>query len=149
LSKALGGYGGVIADTTALIQELDEHSKVYGAASPPPLAAAGASAEALRIARTHPELRKMLWQKVKFCRQGLRDLGWELEETPVPIVCLRTRTGVDLALLKERLFEKKIAVAHVKNYSSTPQGGAIRIAIFATHSQEQIERLLFTLQRAL
>jgi hypothetical protein len=36
-------------------------------------------------------------------------------------------------------------VAHVTRYSSTPAGGALRVAVFATHSEEQIERLLRTL----
>jgi 8-amino-7-oxononanoate synthase len=149
LSKALGGYGGVIADSAEHIREIDQKSKVYGAASPPPLAAVGASAKALQIARIHPELRLELWKKVKLCRDGLRQLGWELEETNVPIICLRTRPGIDLGQLRGKLFNQKIAVAHVKNYSSTPFGGAIRIAIFATHTLEQIERLINAIKIAI
>ena len=33
-------------------------------------------------------------------------------------------------------------MAHVTSYSSTPRGGALRIAIFATHTREQIDRLV-------
>jgi 8-amino-7-oxononanoate synthase len=142
LSKALGGFGGIITGTTEQINELEKNSKVTVAASPPPLAAVAASAAALRIARTQPELREMLRRNVLHCRQGLRELGWEMEESTVPILCLRVRAGMDLVKIRDGLFKQRIAVAHVKTYSSTPEGGALRIAIFATHTEIQIERLL-------
>jgi hypothetical protein len=37
---------------------------------------------------------------------------------------------------------RDICVAHVTRYSSTPPGGALRIAIFATYSVAQIDRLV-------
>jgi 7-keto-8-aminopelargonate synthetase-like enzyme len=37
----------------------------------------------------------------------------------------------------------------VTNYSSTPAGGALRIAIFATHETAQIDRLVDALSRLL
>jgi 7-keto-8-aminopelargonate synthetase-like enzyme len=55
---------------------------------------------------------------------------------------LRGNERINLSRLQTRLFEKGLAVEYVRHYSSTPPGGAIRIAIFATHSQEQIDRLL-------
>ena len=64
---------------------------------------------------------------------GSRALGWDLPDSPVPIICLRARSGVDLARLQAELFASDICVAHVTSYSSTPEGGALRIAIFATH----------------
>lgn len=149
LSKALGGYGGVIAGTEELIDELDRNSKVYVAASPPPLPSAGASAAALRIARITPELLLKLRANVKLAREGFRGLGWQLEENDVPILCLRKREGVDLGYLKERLFERQIAVAHVTTYSSTPEGGAIRIAISASHSMEQIDNLIHAIKEVI
>jgi len=149
LSKALGGYGGLIADSLARIEGLLEHSAVYVAASPPPLPMAAASAEALRIARTEPHRRWQLWENVALARAGLRRLGWDVQQSPSPIICLRARPGVDLAEVQCRLFEADICVAHVTRYSSTPPGGALRIAIFATHAPAQIERLIKTLERLL
>ena len=60
----------------------------------------------------------------------------------MPILCLGKRPGIDLARLQAELFARDICVAHVTSYSSTPPGGALRIAIFATHSDEQIDRLI-------
>jgi glycine C-acetyltransferase/8-amino-7-oxononanoate synthase len=69
-------------------------------------------------------------------------VGWELEETPSPIICLAGRDGISLEHIKAGLFEQGIAVSLIRNYTSTPAGGALRIAIFATHSPEQIDRLV-------
>jgi len=142
LSKALGGWGGVIWGDAGWIEGLDRGSRVMEGASPPPLVMAAASAKALQIAHNHPELRRQLWLNVAQVRAGLRVLGWEMEDTPVPIICLRSNERINLSRLQTRLFEKGLAVEYVRHYSSTPPGGAIRIAIFATHSQEQIDRLL-------
>jgi glycine C-acetyltransferase/8-amino-7-oxononanoate synthase len=87
-------------------------------------------------------LRQRLWANVARARAGLRALGWDLEDTPVPIICLPSRPGIHLPALRQRLFEQGIAVTHVRSYTSTPAGGALRIAIFATHSFEQIDRLI-------
>jgi 7-keto-8-aminopelargonate synthetase-like enzyme len=38
--------------------------------------------------------------------------------------------------------EQAIAVELVRSYTSTPAGGALRIAIFSTHSDAQIDRLV-------
>lgn len=149
LSKALGGYGGILIGSRERMGEMERLSRVYVAASPPPLPAAAAAAKALEIARTEPQRRQRLWENVALARSGLRRLGWDLPDSPAPILCLRARPGVDLARLRAGLFERDICVAHVTSYSSTPPGGALRIAIFADHTREQIERLVQTLERLL
>ena len=141
LSKAIGGYGGLIPGPAELLGEVERASRVTVGASPPPLPVAAAAAKALELA-CDPEIRERLWQNVARARAGIRALGWELADTPVPILCLCARPGLDLGAIKNRLFERDICVAHVTGYSSTPAGGALRIAIFATHTAEQIDRLV-------
>jgi 8-amino-7-oxononanoate synthase len=142
LAKALGGYGGVIWGTAEWVKNIDRASRICVGASPPPLVVSAASARALALARTTPGLRQRLWENVARARNGLRALGWELPDTPVPILCLETRPGISLERIKKRLFEQDIAVELVHSYTSTPPGGALRIAIFATHSKAQIDRLV-------
>jgi glycine C-acetyltransferase/8-amino-7-oxononanoate synthase len=147
LSKALGSHGGVIAGDAALIERLGRNAKSLVATSPSPLPAAAAAAWALDRMRDDTELRGRLRANVMRARAGFNALGWELPDSPVPIICLRARSGVDLARLQAELFASDICVAHVTSYSSTPEGGALRIAIFATHEIEQIDRLLDVLGR--
>jgi 8-amino-7-oxononanoate synthase len=141
LSKALGGYGGIMPATSEVIEEIRDNSHVLGGVTPTPLPAAAASRVALNLAR-NPMLRKQIMDNVYIARNGLRRLGWQVDDSPVPIICLAGRPGLDLGRLQEELFNRDIAIAHVKNYSGVPVGGALRIAIFATHSSDQIERLI-------
>jgi 8-amino-7-oxononanoate synthase len=147
LAKALGGYGGVIWGPADYVNNIDRSSNACAGSSPPPLVVTAASASALALARSAPELRVQLWENVKFVRNGLRLLGWDLPDTPIPIICLGARQGVDLEMIKKELFQQAIAVEHVRSYTSTPAGGALRIAIFANHSLEQIERLVDAISR--
>jgi 7-keto-8-aminopelargonate synthetase-like enzyme len=141
LSKALGCHGGVIAGDADLIGKLRGNATAFVAHSPSPLPVAAAAAAALELTRGVSALRNQLWRNVARARAGLRALGWPLADTPAPIICLAARPGLDLARIQAELFERDLCVAHVTRYSSTPPGGALRIAIFATHTGEQIDRL--------
>jgi 8-amino-7-oxononanoate synthase len=147
LNKALGGYGGVIFGNTGWIDNLERNSRICVGASPPPLPVAAASAAALSVARKTPSLRHSLWANVARARAGFRNLGWALEDTPSPILCLPGRDGINLPQIRKGLFEQNIAIELIHSYTSTPPGGALRIAIFSTHTDEQIDRLLTAFRR--
>ena len=142
LSKALGCHGGVIAGDAALIGKLRDDAPAFVAHSPSPLPVAAAAARALDLVGGVSQRRARLWANVAYARAGLRELGWELADTPVPIICLGARPGLDLARIQAELFARDLCVAHVTRYSSTPAGGALRIAVFATHTEAQIDRLV-------
>jgi 8-amino-7-oxononanoate synthase len=142
LSKAIGGHGGLIAGTAPLVEQLWRNAPALAGSSPAPIPAAAASAWALNHVGTHPELRERLWSNVRRAREGFRRLGWELQDVPVPIICLQARPGLDLAAIQAGLFAQDLCVAHITRYSSTPAGGALRVAVFASHTDEQIDRLL-------
>ena len=141
LSKALAGHGGVIAGPSDFIAQLWRNARALSGSSPSPIPAAAASAWSLSYLYEHGELREQLWSNVRRAKEGFRKLGWDLPDTPVPIICLAARPGLDLARIQQELFARDLCVTHVTRYSSTPHGGALRVAIFATHTGEQIDRL--------
>jgi glycine C-acetyltransferase/8-amino-7-oxononanoate synthase len=147
LAKALGGFGGIIWGNKTWVDRIDVASRICAGVSPLPLVVAAASACALALARKTPELRYRLWDNVRKARDGLRSLGWQLADNPVPILCLENRSGVNLEHIRKELFKQSIAVEIVHSYPSTPAGGALRIAIFATHTDEQIDRLINSISR--
>jgi glycine C-acetyltransferase/8-amino-7-oxononanoate synthase len=142
LSKALGCHGGVIVGDAALIGKLRADAPAFVAHSPSPLPVAAAATRALDLMGGVSQRRSRLWANVAYARAGLRKLGWELADTPVPIICLGARPGLDLARIQAKLFARDLCVAHVTRYTSTPAGGALRIAVFATHTETQIDRLV-------
>ncbi len=141
-NKALGGYGGFICGETGFINFLEQNSRIFIGSSPPPLPAAAASARALQVLREEPALLDALHQNVSRLRAGLRKIGWEVAESPSPVMCLQGSGKMNLLQVRDRLFAQGIAVEYVTSYPSAPPGGGLRLAVFATHTAEQIERLL-------
>ncbi|MCB8822474.1 aminotransferase class I/II-fold pyridoxal phosphate-dependent enzyme [Microvirga rosea] len=142
LSKAFGASGGIVPGTCALAEKISANAMVMRGASPMTPGAAGAAAAALRILRSNPEMRENLARNVRHMRGGLRSLGFDVADTPVPIVSVRGE--VDFDRLRERLDAKDIVVKVVKpsGYSDAPDVPSMRLAVFSEHSPEQIDRLL-------
>lgn len=144
LSKAVGGHGGLITGSAALINQLKTRCKVFVGSSTVPVPAAAAAAAGLDILGEHPEMREQLWENVAYAKNAFRNLGFSnIPDTPVPIICLGC-TGKDLAAIQQQLFEQNIAVQYVPggSYTSAPKNGALRIAIFSGHSRGQIDHLV-------
>ena len=152
-SKAIGGHGGIIAGDKELINKLKRKATLANACSPVTNPAAAATAKAFDILYNNPGLRKKLWQNVAYAKNGLRELGFEIDDTPVPIICIgshgRADKRGDFEALQQKLFERNIAVTYVPPgaYTSTPPSGAVRISVFATHTFEQIDYLTEEIKR--
>ncbi|MRR32999.1 aminotransferase class I/II-fold pyridoxal phosphate-dependent enzyme [bacterium] len=147
LSKAFGTGGGLVYGAKGWVEALEKDSRIFAGASSIPIVVAAAAAKALQIAREDPDLRRKLWQNVAQAKQGIADLGFSVGSSPVPIVCIPSQPGLNLVRLRDELFSAQIAVEWVQQYTSAPAGGALRIAIFATHTAEQIKRLIDELKR--
>jgi 7-keto-8-aminopelargonate synthetase-like enzyme len=147
LSKAVGGYGGIVPGSAAFIDSLVKTDPVYFAASPPPVPAAAATEAALRIVIAEPTLRHRLHENVHRLKQGLRGLGLKADSTPVPIVPVELGAADRMKAVQAELMERGVAIAFSSGYSSVGPNGALRIAVFATHTPDMIDRLLEELGR--
>ena len=151
MSKAFGGHGGIITGSESFIERLNVGSRLAVASSPVPVPAAAATAKSLEILTRQPELRQQLWNNVTYAKNAFRAIGFHnIPDTPVPIICL-SANGIDLQAVQKHLLEKGIVVPHMPggSYSCVPASSAIRIAIFSTHSREQIDRLVATMSAIL
>ena len=149
-NKALGGFGGFLYGKSKWLEAIERNSRILAGSSPPPLPAAAASANAIQVLGSHPELLAALRANISQARAGVKELGWEIQpESPAPILSLPGRDGVNLFKIRDSLFAKGIAVEYVNSYPSAPAGGTLRLALFATHTHEQIERLLAAIRSAL
>ena len=140
LSKAVGGHGGIIPGTSELLNTIRAKSHLFDGASPPPVPAAAATAKALEIVLSQPELRDKLRANVRILKSGLRKLGLEADDTPVPIICLHHAGWSVMERIQRELERKGIITAFVRSYAGIE--GVLRIAVFATHTEEMIQRLL-------
>ena len=149
LSKALGGQGGIISGPREWIEQVKTNSHFYNGASQPAAPVAAGSAKALEIVSAHPELRARLAANVRRAKDGLRRLGLSVDETPVPIIPLVIGDGANMDRIQQALMAKGIAIAYAKAYAGTGPQGLLRIALFATHTEEMIDRLVEALGREL
>jgi 7-keto-8-aminopelargonate synthetase-like enzyme len=146
LSKAIGGYGGILAGSPAMIDRTKAASHWYDGASPMPAPVAAATARGLELVLAEPGLRAALRENVRRLRGGLRQLGMAVEDTPVPIVCLVLGNAARMKRIQCELRNRGILVAYMAAYSGLGPEGALRLAVFANHGEEMIEQLLDALQ---
>jgi 7-keto-8-aminopelargonate synthetase-like enzyme len=149
LSKALGGHGGFVAGSAALVKTLRTAAPCYWAASAPAAPVAAATAAALRLVLADGTLRERLRENVRRLKDALRSLGLAVDDSPVPIVALALGAGNDMRRVQQALLDRDVAIGYFRNYSAAGPEGLLRIAVFANHTPAMIDRLVDELRRVL
>ena len=75
-------------------------------------------------------------------KSGLRQMGLDVEDTPVPIVCLVLGTAGAMRRIQDELQRHGILVAYMAAYSGLGPEGALRLAVFANHTEAMIDEFL-------
>ncbi len=146
MSKAFGGHGGFIAATKAFIDHIKATCGAYPGATPSPTPAMAASIKGLEIVKREPQRRERLRRNVVMAKAGLKKLGFEMNDNPVPIVTWVMKSADEMKKVQKALLDKGIAIALLK-YVGAPAGGVLRASIFSEHTPAQIERLLSELKQ--
>ncbi|MHB8861576.1 MAG: aminotransferase class I/II-fold pyridoxal phosphate-dependent enzyme [Pirellulaceae bacterium] len=141
MSKAFGGYGGILWGSHAFIERVKVSSHYYDGASAPPIPAAAASATALALVAEAPEMVTRVQNNAKRLKRELRSLGLNADDSPVPIVSLAIGDGANMQRIQKALAADGILIAYMSQYSGLGPAGALRIAVFATHTEHMIQRL--------
>lgn len=149
LSKALGGYGGVIPGTRDFVDAVRRSSHYFEGASAPASAAAASTAKALEIVMREPALREQLRQNQQQLRAGLRSLGLNIPEGDTAHFGFQCGDARTMQRLHNELRERGILVPYFPAYSGVPDGGVLRVAVFANHSPAQLDRLVSVLRTLL
>ena len=149
LSKAMGGFGGILPGSRALVERARSASHYFDGASAPPSPAAGATAKAIEIVRREPQLRERLRENASRLRAGLRGLGLTVDEWPTPIIGLTVGNAENMGRIHRELKSAGILVPYFAAYSGAGTEDKLRIAVFATHTPEMLDRFLAELRRVL
>ena len=145
LSKGVGGSGGIIPGSESFIQRLKDWSAVYFGASAPASPIAAATAKSLSML-TDEVLREKLLDNVKLLRLGLRSIGLEVGESPLPMVILTIGSSSNMRRIQKELSESGILVSYLPRNVGLGSQGALRIAVFATHTPQMIQELADSLK---
>ncbi|MEE2718897.1 MAG: aminotransferase class I/II-fold pyridoxal phosphate-dependent enzyme [Planctomycetota bacterium] len=147
LGKALGGgAGGYIAGSRAAIDLIVQRGRPTLFSNALPVTVACSATKAIEILMNEPERVAKLRSNVAAARAGIRDVGFEVLESPTaicPIIVGETATAISMS---NRLLEAGVFAIGF-GYPVVPEGEArIRVQISAAHESQHIDRLVEALR---
>lgn len=149
LGKALGSFGAFIAGSAELIELLISRARpfIYTTALPPPVCAA--AAKAFDIIVKEPELRKRLWNNITLLKTGLIEAGFDLLGSGTQIIPIVIGGADEVMEISNRLLERGIFIQGIRPPTVPGNTSRLRITLMATHTEEDIKKLLALLKEEL
>jgi len=141
-SKSLAAIGGFIAGSKEVINFIKHvgRSMIFSASLPPALVAT--VSEALDIIEEQPQLREQLWKNTRKMLKGYKDLGFDTGDSETPIMPIIIGDSLKVYQMCRRLFENGVFVNPVVNPAVPPGRELLRTSFMATHTEEQLDRVL-------
>lgn len=140
LSKALGSLGGYVAGSAKLIDYLRNRAATWIYTTGLSPADTGAAIAAIEIVKTEPLRRHQLWQNVAMVKQGLQELGIKAIAFDSPIIAIAVGDIAETLQMAEHLRDNGIFAPAIR--PPTVPTARIRITLMASHTAEQIQKLL-------
>ena len=139
LSKAIGGLGGYVAGSTALIDFLINRARGFiFTTGLPPATLAGASA-AIGIIRSNPELRQRLKANVLLLKNALLERGFQLLPSQTQILPLILGSVEVASRFAEALLLHGVYAPAIRP-PTVPEGTSrLRLSVIASHTTEDLE----------
>jgi 8-amino-7-oxononanoate synthase len=141
-SKSLASIGGFVAGDAEVIDYIKHFARaLIFSASPPPASVAAVSA-ALDIIEHEPERIERLWKNTRKMLGGFKSLGFAVGPSQTPIIPIIV--GEDETAFKMVMMLQEAGIfANVAVSPAVPPGKAlIRTSYMATHTDEQLDRVL-------
>jgi 7-keto-8-aminopelargonate synthetase-like enzyme len=146
LSKSFGAYGGAILGSARFRQQILDRSRMFVGGTPLPLPLANAALAGVRILKADKSFRQRLLRNAAYVKDGLREAGLTLPETPGPIVPLIPHRRSEADRLNRALLSAGIFRPFIK-YPGSPPNGYFRFVISSEHTRPQLDALLDVLSR--
>lgn len=145
LSKSLGGLGGFIAASRAVIDLVVNRGRPFVYTTGIPAGQAAAAMAALAIVHQEPERRERLLALARSLRERLRAAGWTVPAGRSPIIPVMAGDVERAVALSGGLWEQGILVPAIRP-PTVPRGTSrLRISLTCGHTDEQVERLVESL----
>ena len=144
LSKAIGALGGFIAGPQHLIDWLVNRGRPFLFSTSAPPAVAAACIEALNILEEEPELVDRLWDRTRFFKQGLTELGLDTGESETPITPIIAGEETTAVALSKGLWEEGVFTPAIV-FPTVPKGRSrVRTIVTAEHTRDDLQQALHT-----
>ena len=146
-SKSLASIGGFVVASESVIHYMKHNSRpLIFSASPPPASVASVIA-ALDVIDTEPELRAQLWNNTNKMMTAFKQLGFDTGVAETPIIPIMMGEMERAFMMWKILSDEGVFVNPVVP-PAVPQGKCmIRTSYMATHTTEQLDRVLAILEK--
>jgi 7-keto-8-aminopelargonate synthetase-like enzyme len=148
MSKGLGMFGGVVADTETTIRAIKGNSNSFCGGTAIPIPIAAAVKKSISLLKENPSLIQNLQKKSMDFKLRLSKLGLYLPVSPSPIVSVSFFNEGKNNHFKNRLIEEGIYPSF-SNYPGSPEGGHFRFAFSSQHTREHINKLYDVIESSL
>ena len=139
-SKALGVAGGAVIGDASLMEHVRTRAGAYLGSSAPPLAIAAAiTAAVVRVDKLPGRVRRLQELARRFSN-ALPSRPEILNDPRTPVTAIHPRDAAQAQRLTEALTQAGFVPPWIR-YPGGPGGGFFRIALKATHSRSQMDRL--------
>ncbi len=141
-SKALASIGGFIAGESDVIGYVKHNSRalMFSASMSPPACAAVLAA--LEIVKQEPERLQRLRDNADKMREGFKAMGYRIRENPTPIVPVFIGEEKKTFWFCKALLEAGVYATPIISPAVPPDQTLIRTSYMATHTDEQLDRVL-------
>ena len=147
-SKSLAGIGGFVAGSKEVINFIKHigRSMIFSASLPPSLVATVSAA--LDIIQEQPELKAQLWKNTYKMLRGYKRLGYDTGASETPIIPIIIRDSIKVYGMCRLLFEDGVFVNPVVSPAVPPGRELLRTSYMATHTEEQLDKVLGAFEKA-
>ncbi|MFF7065839.1 8-amino-7-oxononanoate synthase [Pseudomonas sp. NPDC008258] len=142
LGKGCGTAGAFVAGSEELIEALVQFARPYIYTTSQPPALACATLKSLELLRRETWRREHLAALIRQFREGARQIGLELMDSPTPIQPIMIGDSAQALRLSRMLRERGLLVTAIRP-PTVPAGSArLRVTLSAAHSEAQVQLLL-------
>ena len=141
-SKSLASLGGFIAGDEPVVHYIKHFARslIFSASIPP--ANAAAALAALAIMRREPERIARVNQNAEKMRKGFRELGYDTGHSVTPVIPIIIGDDERTFYTWKMLFEAGVFVNPIISPATAPGRQLLRTSYMATHTDEQLDRVL-------
>ena len=146
-SKSFASLGGFLAGDEEVIHYIQHmaRSLIFSASMPPSNAAAALAA--LDIMENEPERIERLWANTRKMREGFRQLGFNTGKSETPVIPIYIGDDMKTIYAWKALFDAGVYTNPVLPPGVAPNQSLLRTSYMATHTDEQLDRVLATFEQ--
>jgi 8-amino-7-oxononanoate synthase len=146
-SKALGSFGAFLAGSADVVQWVLNNARSFIYSTALPSCVVAASIVALEFMENNPEIIEKLWINRNKAADGFQKMGYDIMGSETPIIPIRTGSVENTIRISAHLFDRGIYAPAIR--PPTVRKPRIRITVTAAHTDEDLERLIDALGKAM